>query len=257
MMLRNGRFGTYSLCGALGLVLLVTACTTAPVSGRRQLILVSPEQSTALGLEAYQQIKQQTPIVTGTQEARMVERVGEAISKVVEGAEGFEWEFTLFRDETPNAFALPGGKVGVNTGLFDVAKTEAQLAAVLGHEIGHVMARHSAERMSRDMATQLGLSVLGAATQSQEMVGLVSNAATLGVSLPFNRSQESEADRIGLIYMAKAGYDPRAAVDLWANFAAVGGERPPKFLSTHPLPEDRIERIKKHLPEALVFYKGN
>ncbi|GAK32543.1 peptidase M48 [Iodidimonas nitroreducens] len=237
------------------LIFLLVSCTTAPVTGRRQLILVSEEQSTALGVASYQQIKEQLPVVANTPEARMVERIGIAMAKVVEGAEGFAWEFTLFKDETPNAFALPGGKVGVNTGLFQVAKTEVQLATVMGHEIAHVMAQHSAERMSRDMATQLGLAVLGASTGSQEMVAMVSGVATLGVALPFNRSQESEADRIGLIYMAKAGYDPHAAVDLWTNFAALGGERPPKFLSTHPLPEDRIERIQALIPEAMAYYQ--
>ncbi len=244
-----------NVLAATSLAVLLAACSTAPVTGRKQFILISPEQSTALGIEAYQQIKQQLPSVTTGDEARMVNRAGHRIASVVEGADGFDWEFTLFKDETPNAFALPGGKVGVNTGLFAVAKTEGQLAAVMGHEIAHVMAQHSAERMSRDMATQLGLGILGASINSPEMVSAAANAATLGISMPFGRSQESEADRIGLIYMAKAGYDPREAVDLWKNFAAYGGDRPPEFLSTHPSPENRIERLQQFMPEALALYQ--
>lgn len=241
---------------ACAATLMLAACTTAPVTGRSQFILISPERSTALGVEAYQQIKDQMAAVTGTDEADMVSRAGQRIAAVVEGADGFEWEFTLFKDDTPNAFALPGGKVGVNTGLFQVAKSEAQLAAVMGHEIAHVMAQHSAERMSRDMVTQLGLVILGASVDNPQMVDLAANAATLGVSLPFGRSQEAEADRIGIIYMAKAGYDPREAITLWQNFAAVGGERPPEFLSTHPSPENRIERLERYMPEALAIYEG-
>lgn len=239
-----------------GLAVLLAACSTAPVTGRKQFILISPAESTALGIEAYQQIKQQLPTVTSGSDAQMVQRAGRRIAATVEGADSFDWEFTLFRDETPNAFALPGGKVGVNTGLFSVAKTEGQLAAVMGHEIAHVMAQHSAERMSREMVTQLGLGILGASVNNQELVGLAANAATLGVSMPFGRSQESEADRIGLIYMAKAGYDPREAIDLWQNFAEYGGERPPEFLSTHPSPENRIARLQHFMPEALALYQG-
>lgn len=236
------------------LALLLAACATAPVTGRRQLVLISPQESAALGLEAYEQIKGRTPVVTGTQQARTVERVGRDIAAVVPGTAGMAWEFTLFSDDSPNAFALPGGKVGVNTGLFTVAQSDAQLAAVLGHEIAHVMAQHSAERMSRDIVTQLGLGVLGTATGSQAVVDLAASGAQLGIGLPFSRDQESEADIIGLEYMARAGYDPRAAVDLWRNFAQVGGERPATFLSTHPSPENRIARLEAHMPQALELW---
>ena len=237
-------------------LLLLAACATAPVTGRQQFILISPQQSVALGIDAYEEIKRQLPVVTGTEDARRVERVGQAIAAVVPNAEGFEWEFTLFGNDEPNAFALPGGKVGVNTGLFQVAENDAQLAAVMGHEIAHVMARHSAERMSRDLVTQLGLGALGAATRSQAAVDLAAAAATLGAGLPFSRAQEAEADHIGLIYMAKAGYDPREAISLWRNFAALGGDRPPQFLSTHPAPENRIARLESELPEALAIYEA-
>jgi len=236
--------------------LLIAGCATAPVTGRSQFIMISPQQSQALGISAYQQIKQQTPVVTSTEQARMVERIGQRIAAIAPGTSGYAWEFNLFRDPTPNAFALPGGKVGVNTGLFDVAENEAQLAAVMAHEVGHVVAQHSAERMSRDMITQLGIGAVGAATASPELSNLAASAATLGVTLPFTRSQEAEADHIGLIYMARAGYDPRAAVELWKNFQSAGGARPPAFLSTHPSPENRIARLEELMPEAMQFYRG-
>lgn len=239
------------------LALLLAACATAPVTGRRQLVLIPPQESAALGVEAFEQIKGRTPVVDGTGQARTVERVGRSIAAVVPDAQGMAWEFRLFEDDSPNAFALPGGKVGVNTGLFRVAGTEAQLAAVMGHEIAHVMAQHSAERMSRDIVTQLGLGVLGAATRSQAAVDMVASGAQLGIGLPFNRDQESEADIIGLEYMARAGHDPRAAVDLWRNFAAAGGERPPQFLSTHPAPENRIARLEAHMPQALELWRAS
>jgi len=244
------------LPAAILAALVVAGCTSAPVTGRSQFILISPQQSQALGISAYQQIKQQTPVVTGTEQARMVERIGQRIAAIAPGTSGYAWEFNLFRDPTPNAFALPGGKVGVNTGLFDVAENEAQLAAVMAHEVGHVVAQHSAERMSRDMVAQLGIGAIGAATASPELTNLAAAAATLGVTLPFTRSQEAEADHIGLIYMARAGYDPRAAVELWKNFQSAGGSRPPAFLSTHPSPENRIARLEELMPEAMQFYRG-
>jgi len=234
---------------------LLAACTTAPVTGRQQMILVSQQQSQALGVQAFQQIKSQTPVVTGTERARVVDRIGRRIADLVPGASAQAWEFVLFRDDTPNAFALPGGKVGVNTGLFDVAETEAQLAAVIAHEVGHVTARHADERMSRQMVTQLGISALGAAAQSAELANLAATTATLGVTLPFTRSQEAEADEIGLIYMARAGYDPREAIALWENFRDHGGRRQAEFLSTHPAPETRIENLRELMPKALDFYQ--
>lgn len=237
------------------LALALAGCETAPVTGRQQLILISSGQAASLGASAFEDIRAKTPAITGTAEAAMVERVGRRIARQIGENGSAAWEFVLFKDDTPNAFALPGGKVGVNSGLFQVAKSEAQLAAVLGHEIAHVTARHSAERMSRDMLTQLGIGAVSTVSDNQQMVGAVAQAATLGLVLPFSRDQESEADRIGIIYMAGAGYDPREAVALWRNFATLGGERPPQFLSTHPDPERRIERLEALMPEAMAIYE--
>ena len=243
--------GFLALVGAA----LLAACTTSPVTGRNQLILVSDAQATQLGVEAYQQIRSKTPVSKDAKMNRMVQDVGRRIAAAAD-APGFQWEFTVFEDSSPNAFALPGGKVGVNSGLFQVAKDEAQLAAVMGHEVAHAVARHSAERMSRDMALQGGLSLAGAASSTvAKYAEVLAQAATLGVVLPFSRDQESEADRIGLIYMARAGYDPQAAVALWKNFAAYGGARQPEFLSTHPSPDNRIARLTALMPEAMEVYR--
>jgi predicted Zn-dependent protease len=207
-----------------------------------------------MGLQAYQQIKQEEPVSRNADLNERVQRVGRRIAKV-SGQPEWDWQFTLFENPEPNAFALPGGKVGVYTGLFKVAKNDAQLAAVMGHEVGHAIARHGAERMSQGILAQLGGVAVGAATGNQAYVDLYSQAATLGVILPYSRTQESEADEIGLVLMAEAGYDPREAVKLWQNFEALAGQRPPEFLSTHPSEGTRIERLEELMPEALERYE--
>ena len=243
-----------SALAGLSVAIAVAACAEAPVTGRNQLILVPESQDADMGLQAYQQIKQEEPVSRDAALNERVQRVGRRIAKV-SGQPDWDWQFTLFDNPEPNAFALPGGKVGVYTGLFKVAKNDAQLAAVLAHEIGHAIARHGAERMSQGILAQLGGVAVGAATGSQAYVDLYSQAATLGVILPYSRTQESEADEIGLMLMARAGYDPRAAVELWQNFQALGGGRPPEFLSTHPSEGTRIERLEELMPEALEVYR--
>ena len=246
------------LCLATLLSLLLVACTTAPITGRRQLVLVSDGQAAQMGINAYQQIKTETKVSRDRRSADVVRRVGQRIA-AVSGQPNLPWEFTLFQDSNPNAFALPGGKVGVNTGLFKVVKDEHQLAAVMAHEVAHVLARHSAERVSQQVLVQAGLTgaqALGGA-QSQQWMGLAAQAATLGIILPYSRTQESEADEIGLTYMARAGYDPRAAVEVWRNFNAIGGNRPPEFLSTHPAPASRIQQIQAKLQGPLQIYLNN
>jgi predicted Zn-dependent protease len=232
----------------------IAACATAPVTGRQQFIAVSEPQAAQLGAEAYQQILQEKQVVEGTAESRMVDEVGHAVAAVVDAP--YDWQFALLRDASPNAFALPGGKVGVHTGLFKVVNNENELAAVMAHEIAHVTARHSAERMTREMAIGVGLMGIGAST-NQATADLLAQAATLGVVLPFSRTQELEADEIGLIYMAMAGYDPRAAIEVWQNFEALNDGRPPEFLSTHPSPPNRIERLQALMPRALEIYQQN
>ena len=250
---RQRRVARNALVG-LSLALAVAACAKAPVTGRSQLILLPESQDADMGLQAYQQIKQEEKISGDAALNQRVQTVGRRIA-AVSGHPEWDWQFTLFDNPEPNAFALPGGKVGVYTGLFKVAQNDAQLAAVMGHEVGHAIARHGAERMSQGILAQLGGVAVGAATGSQPIVDLYSQAATLGVILPYSRGQESEADEIGLMLMAEAGYDPREAVKLWQNFAALGGERPAEFLSTHPSEGTRIQRLQELMPKALEIYQ--
>lgn len=207
-----------------------------------------------MGLQAYEQIKEESRVSRDSALNRRVQEVGRRIAAVSQHPE-WDWEFTLFENDEPNAFALPGGKVGVHTGLFRVAENDAQLATVIGHEVAHAIARHGAERMSQGLLAQgLGAVAIGTGVNPQ-VVDLAAQAATLGVILPYSRTQEAEADHIGLLYMAQAGYDPREAINLWQNFEALGGERPPEFLSTHPAPGTRIDRLRELMPEALEVYE--
>ncbi|MDH3475547.1 MAG: M48 family metallopeptidase [Rhodospirillales bacterium] len=251
---------TIRLAVSLGAALLAAAlagCQQAPVTGRSQLILLPDDEAAKMGADAYKQILKEGKVSKDPDLNRRVRAVGKRIAEVADDP-GYEWEFKVLEDKEPNAFALPGGKVGVNSGLFKVAKNDDQLAAVMAHEVAHAIARHSAERMSRQMMVQTGLGVAGAVSETAAAnVGLMAQAATLGLILPFTRDQESEADEIGLLYMAKAGYDPREAVKLWQNFEDYGGGRPPEFLSTHPSPGTRIDRLNALMPNAMQVYKAN
>jgi predicted Zn-dependent protease len=250
---RRGRPVRNALAG-LWVALAVAACAQAPVTGRQQLILLPESQVSQMGLAAYEQIKEEKRVSRDPELNEMVQRVGRRIAEVSPHPD-WDWEFTVFEDPEPNAFALPGGKVGVHSGLFKVAKNEAQLAAVIGHEVAHAIARHGAERMSQGLLAQgLGAIAVGTGVNPQ-VVDLAAQAATLGVILPYSRTQEAEADHIGLLYMAQAGYDPREAINLWQNFEQLGGDRPPEFLSTHPAPGTRIERLQEMMPEALEVYE--
>jgi predicted Zn-dependent protease len=243
-----------SALAGLSLALAVAACAQAPVTGRQQLILLPESQDAQMGLQAYQQIKEESRVSRDAELNRRVQEVGRRIAAVSQHPE-WDWEFTLFENDEPNAFALPGGKVGVHTGLFRVAQNDAQLATVIGHEVAHAIARHGAERMSQGLLAQgLGAVAIGTGVNPQ-VVDLAAQAATLGVILPYSRTQEAEADHIGLLYMAQAGYDPREAINLWQNFEQLGGDRPPEFLSTHPAPGTRIDRLQELMPEALEVYE--
>lgn len=254
------------LHGALGLILpalMLTACETAPITGRNQLIVVPEAQVSQMGLQTFQEILKKEDVSNDPKLNGLVQKVGSRVAQVVDP--GTKWDFVVFNDDKQvNAFALPGGKVGVYSGLFKVVDTEAELAAVIGHEIAHVTARHGAERLSQGIVAQAGLAATSLALSNRDptTVQLVTTAlgagATVGVLLPYSRLQESEADKLGMIYMAKAGYDPRAAKELWIKMAKAsqGQARPPQLLSTHPASETRIEQIEKWMPEALSYYKG-
>lgn len=237
---------------ALGVAASVAACAQAPVTGRKQLILLPESQAEQMGVDAYTKIKADKGVSDDPKYTTPVVTIGKRIA-AVSGQPNLPWEFTVLKDDEPNAFALPGGKVGVNTGLFKVAKTDAQLAAVMAHEVGHAIARHSAERVTRQAIVQFGTQAIGA--RYPAMTDILAQASTLGLILPFSREQEAEADQIGLMMMARAGYDPRAAIELWKNFEAAGGSRPPEFLSTHPSPGSRIDNLNAIMPKALAEYQ--
>ena len=238
--------------------LVAGGCETVPITGRSQLQLVSGEQEVQMGAEAYKEILAKAKISTDPAANALVTRVGTRIAAAT-GRSDLPWEFKVIDDpQTVNAFALPGGKVAVYTGILPITRDEAGLAVVLGHEVSHVMARHSAERISEQLGAELVAKGIGAAIGldpqiTQAGAGLLVNT----LLLPWGRKQESEADHLGLIYMAKAGYDPHAARDLWIRMAEAskGRARPPEFLSTHPSEETRVRQIEGWLPEAMRSYQ--
>ncbi len=248
---------------ALAMLVLLNACATVSETGRSQLLLVSKDQEVQLGLTEFEKLKQATPRARDARANAMLQRVGQRIAAVAEMPEA-KWEFVLFEDPQPNAFCLPGGKVGVYTGILPITKDETGLATVVGHEVAHAVARHGGERMSQALLSQLGGQLLGSALQNspdqtrnlwQGVYGLTSQ---VGWVLPHSRKQELEADHIGLKYMARAGYDPRLAVDFWKRFQAYSqarGGQGWEFLSTHPMDETRIAELEKLMPMALQEYR--
>jgi predicted Zn-dependent protease len=247
-----------SLVAVAGFVVAsVSGCETVPMTGRSQLQLVSPSQEAQMGADAYKEILGKAKLSTDPAVNALVNRVGTRIAAAT-GRKDLAWEFKVIDDpKNANAFALPGGKVAVYTGILPVTRDEAGLAAVVGHEVAHVLARHSAERISRQLALQLGAEWLGAVAGVNPQLTQAGSAILVSaIQLPWGRSQESEADHLGLIYMAKAGYDPHAARDLWVRMAQAskGSSRPPEFLATHPSEETRVQQIDAWLPEALRYY---
>lgn len=239
--------------------LLLTACATSPL-GRSQLQLFPDEQMAQMGAAAYQDVRQQTPEVQNTAVREYVACVANAVTREVGEAGSGGWVVTVFDQEQANAFALPGGKIGVYRGLLDVAKDQSQLATVIAHEVAHVVSEHSNERVSTAYATQTGLQVIealaGGSTQDkQQIMGLLGLGAQVGIILPFSRTQEREADLVGLDLMARAGFDPRASVELWKNMEQQGDAAPPEFLSTHPSHGRRIEELQERMPRAMELYR--
>ncbi|KEZ75784.1 M48 family metallopeptidase [Salinisphaera hydrothermalis] len=257
---------TRSMHRLLAIILFAVAlagCATSP-TGRSQLKMFSPQKMAAMGDQSYAQLKQKTPIDHNAADNRFVECVAHAITAVpgVEQAADGSWHVTVFKSKQINAFALPGGNIGVYSGLLPVTKNGAQLAAVIGHEVGHVLAGHPNERMSEQYATQGGLSVLsaflggGSSGGGQAIMSALGVGAQVGILLPFSRAQESEADLIGLELMARAGFDPRQSVQLWKNMtAASNGQQPNPFLSTHPSNNNRIQALEAHMNKAMQLYQ--
>lgn len=256
---------------AISILLVLTACSTVPLTGRRQLDLVPGSTMLTMSFQQYGQFLKENRVSGNVQQTEMVKRVGRKIQGAVEKymvdnnfrhqLDGYQWEFNLVESKEVNAWCMPGGKVVVYTGILPVAKDENGLAVVMGHEIAHAVAKHGNERMSQGMLTELGGVALAVALRDkpqqtqQVFMSAFGVGAQVGVLLPFSRTHESEADHLGLIFMAMAGYDPHGAVTFWERMAQQGGGKPPEFLSTHPSDQTRINKIKTELPEALRYYQ--
>lgn len=239
----------------LAVLAIVAACAKVPYTGRSQLILVSSQQEAQMGAQAFQQVVTESRVVTSPSVTAPVTDVGRRLAAVANRPD-FQWQFVVLDDpQQVNAFCLPGGKVAVYTGILPVAQDSNGLAVVMGHEIAHALARHGAERMSQSAVAEAGGAVLGAATQSQAVMAAYGLGAQYGVLMPYGRSQESEADHIGLLLMAQAGYDPRAAIGFWDRMGKAGGGGAPEFLSTHPSHGTRAQQLQEWMPEALALYE--
>ncbi|MFT4570758.1 MAG: putative Zn-dependent protease [Hyphomicrobiaceae bacterium] len=236
-------------------LLLFAACATSPL-GRRQLLMFSDAQLSGMGRTAFSEMRKATPLSSDARANRYVECVANAITSSLPGAAKQRWEVAVFNEDSANAFALPGGYMGVHTGLLKVAENQDQLATVIGHEVAHVLAKHPNERMSTTSLTQSGLQVAqiaaggsGGAAQ-KELFAVLGMGAQVGILLPFSRAQESEADLLGLDLMASAGFDPKQSLELWRNMAKAAGAKPPEFLSTHPSGSTRLQTLSTRMARA-------
>jgi len=237
----------------LGLVLV--GCGTTPVTNRSQFIMLSPQEEMTMGATEAQKVVQTSKISTDKVLQERIKRIGKKIA-AVSGRDDFAWEFTVIEDATLNAFCLPGGKVFFYTGILKVTENDDQIAAVMGHEIAHALARHGAERMSMQMASNLGAQVLASAlnipAQYQNLYAQAYGVTSqVGLILPYSRKFENEADQIGVYLMWRAGYNPQQALRFWENMssASKSGQKPPAFLSTHPADEERIRAIRAYIPQ--------
>jgi predicted Zn-dependent protease len=253
---------------------LLGACESAPVTGRSQMMLVSADEERALGVQAYREVLAKEPLSADPQANELVEKVGRRIAAAAERPPNnlwptphYRWDFKTIEKNEVNAFCLPGGKVVVYTGVFPITQTETGLAVVVGHEVAHALARHAAERLSDQKVAAIGTAAAGVALAVAvgggnnriyvpAMMAAVGAGATVGYILPMSRTQESEADRIGLILMALAGYDPREAIVVWERMqAATTGNRKSEWLSTHPADATRLSDIRRWMPEAMQYYR--
>jgi len=241
-------------------ILITSACATTPVSNRSALILIPQSQEISLGKQSYDQILKKEKESEDANLTQIVSRVGQRIVAVSDMPK-LDWEFKLIESDTKNAFALPGGKVAIYTGLLSVAKNEAGLATIMSHEIAHVIARHGAQRMTQQMLLQGAMLGAGLSMKNNTQRNIILSALGVGVlygfTLPFSRSHESEADQIGLLYMARAGYDPNESLQFWQRFSTVkDGKAPPEWASTHPADTTRMQGLRSYLSRAKYDYQN-
>lgn len=257
---------------ALMVLFSFMGCTTVPMTNRNSFQMVPETDLNALSAQEYRQVLDEAQLSTDTAQVQAVQRVGQRIADAAEAflreqglehkVSRFHWEFNLIEnDQTANAWVMPGGKAVVYSGILKFTRNDTGLAVVLGHEVAHAIAGHGNERMSQGLVAQMGAAALSAALSQQPAATreLFNQAygvgANVGFLLPYSRLHESEADRIGLVLMARAGYDPRAAIPLWEHMNAEGGPRPPELLSTHPAPTSRIQSLRREMPKALLYYR--
>jgi predicted Zn-dependent protease len=270
-LIKNLKFGKW--IAVLLVSSMIYACAKVPLTGRRQLKLLPESDLVAMSLTSYDQFLDTSEVIRSGNQQAMIKRVGEKISKAVEeylvsthhakDTANYKWEFNLVNDPSVNAWCMPGGKVVFYTGILPICETETGVAVVMGHEIAHAVARHGNERMSQGIAQQLGGVALSVAVaekpqQTQQLYALAYGLGTnVGLMLPFSRLHESEADQMGLMFMAMAGYNPEEAPKFWERMnSKAGGQRPPVFLSTHPDPDRRSERMTELMPKALKYYNA-
>ncbi len=251
--------------------LLLAACSTVPITGRRQLSVIPTSTMRSSSFKNYSEVLKTNKLSTDKEKTELVKKVGKKIQKAVEKffadkglseeLNGYEWEFNLIESPELNAWCMPGGKVAVYTGILPVAKDEVGLATIMGHEIAHAVAEHGNERTSQQLIVQLGGMGLSAALQNKPeqtqkiLMSALGTGSQLGYLLPYNRLHENEADRLGLIFMAMAGYNPAEAIKLWERMKELGGNKPPEFMSTHPSDDTRIKNLKALQTEAMEYYK--
>ena len=268
----SGVTGPTRVACAVVALMLVAGCATVPITGRRQLSLVSQSELIGMAAQNYDEFIAESTVSSDASARNMVNEVGGRVSLATSAfmrengmdyeLSQYDWEFTLIEDEAVNAFCMPGGKIVVYTGLLPVARTAEGLAVVVAHEVAHAVANHGGERMSQMLLTELGGMALSKAIeekpeQTRDLAMLAYGVGSqVAVLLPYSRQHESEADRIGLVLMAKAGYDPRQAVPFWQRMAAQSEGQPLEFLSTHPSHVTRIADIRRHMPEAVAIYEG-
>ena len=261
----------YYVIFLLFITFAIAGCSVVPITGRKQISILPESEMIAMGLASYEEFMKENPVSSDKVNSTVVKEIGTSISDAVNyffaannlesRLAGYQWEYSLVESKVPNAFCLPGGKVVVYSGILPYTADKNGLAVVISHEIAHAVARHGNERMSQQLLIQLGGVALSEAVKNKpEETRSIYNTvygigSQVGVLLPYSREHELEADKLGLIFMALAGYDPQTAVGFWERMSKTGGDKPPEFLSTHPSDASRIRKIRDALPEVMQYYK--